>query len=56
MAVMRYDLLRPEAEGGGFEQRYWRITHYPVLMRKGNYATFWQHPKTSRPSTWLNRP
>ncbi|WP_400192681.1 PAS domain-containing protein [Hymenobacter sp. B81] len=45
MAVMRYDLLRPEAEGGGFETRYWRITHYPVLDAHGELLYILQHPE-----------
>ena len=45
MPVMRYDLLRPEADGGGFEQRYWRITHYPVLDAQGELRYILQHPE-----------
>ncbi|QIX61461.1 PAS domain-containing protein [Hymenobacter sp. BT18] len=45
MPVMRYDLLRPEAEGGGYEQRYWRITHYPVLDEQGELLYILQHPE-----------
>jgi PAS domain S-box-containing protein len=45
MPLMRYDLLRPEAEGGGFETRYWRITHYPVLDAQGELLYILQHPE-----------
>jgi PAS domain S-box-containing protein len=45
MPVMRYDLLRPEAEGGGFETRYWQITHYPVLGAQGELLYILQHPE-----------
>ncbi|UOQ74894.1 PAS domain-containing protein [Hymenobacter cellulosilyticus] len=45
MPLTRYDLLRPEAEGGGFEQRYWRITHYPVLDGNGELLYILQHPE-----------
>jgi len=31
MAVQKYDIRRPEAEGGGFEQRYWSPVNSPVL-------------------------
>jgi signal transduction histidine kinase len=31
MAVQRYDVRRPEAEGGGFEERYWSPINMPVL-------------------------
>ena len=29
--VLRYDIARPEAEGGGFETRYWEASHTPVF-------------------------
>src|SRR5581483_5453404 len=31
MAVQKYDIRRPEAEGGGFEERYWSPVNSPVL-------------------------
>lgn len=31
MAVQKYDVRRPEAEGGGFEERYWSPVNCPVL-------------------------
>ena len=34
MAVQKYDIRRPEAEGGGFEERYWSPVNSPVLDRK----------------------
>jgi PAS domain S-box-containing protein len=45
MPVTRYDLLRPEAEGGGFEPRYWQITHYPILDEQGELLYILQHPE-----------
>ncbi|OUJ74002.1 PAS domain-containing protein [Hymenobacter crusticola] len=35
MPLIRYDLERPAEQGGGFEQRYWQATHYPVLDEQG---------------------
>jgi PAS domain S-box-containing protein len=35
MPIIRYDLERPAEQGGGFEQRYWQATHYPVLNEQG---------------------
>lgn len=32
MAVQKYDIRRPEAEGGGFEERYWEPLNTPVLI------------------------
>jgi hypothetical protein len=31
MAVQKYDIQRPEAEGGGFEERHWSPVNSPVL-------------------------
>lgn len=31
MPVQKYDIRRPEAEGGGFEQRYWSPVNSPVF-------------------------
>jgi len=31
MAVQKYDIRRPEAEGGGFEERFWSPINSPVL-------------------------
>ncbi|HEX8173267.1 MAG TPA: ATP-binding protein [Thermoanaerobaculia bacterium] len=32
MTVQKYDIRRPEAEGGGFEERYWKPVNTPVLV------------------------
>jgi PAS domain S-box-containing protein len=33
--ILRYDIARPEAEGGGFETRYWEASHTPVFDQNG---------------------
>ncbi|HJT24298.1 MAG TPA: PAS domain-containing protein, partial [bacterium] len=38
MAVQKYDIQRPESEGGGFEERYWSPMNSPVLDGKGEVA------------------
>ena len=38
MAVQKYDIRRPESEGGGFEERYWSPINSPVLGADGNVA------------------
>jgi signal transduction histidine kinase len=38
MAVQKYDVRRPEAEGGGFEERYWSPVNSPVLDSNGEVA------------------
>jgi signal transduction histidine kinase/CheY-like chemotaxis protein len=38
MAVQKYDIPRPEAEGGGFEERYWSPKNTPVLDEQGELA------------------
>lgn len=35
MAVQKYDVRRPEAEGGAFEERYWSPLNAPVLGPDG---------------------
>lgn len=36
MAVQKYDIPRPAAEGGGFEERYWSPLNSPVLAPDGS--------------------
>jgi signal transduction histidine kinase/CheY-like chemotaxis protein len=38
MAVQKYDIQRPEEEGGGFEERYWSPKNTPVLDEEGELA------------------
>ncbi|GAA4011100.1 hypothetical protein GCM10022408_24270 [Hymenobacter fastidiosus] len=35
MPLLRYDIARPAALGGGTEERYWQITHHPQLDARG---------------------
>jgi signal transduction histidine kinase/CheY-like chemotaxis protein len=35
VAVQKYDIRRPESEGGGYEVRYWSPRNTPVLDRDG---------------------
>ncbi|TWI50924.1 PAS domain-containing protein [Pseudomonas duriflava] len=35
MAITKYDIPRPESEGGGFEVRYWSPLNTPVLDEQG---------------------
>ena len=35
MAVQKYDIRRPESEGGGFEERFWSPVNSPVLDSHG---------------------
>jgi PAS domain S-box-containing protein len=36
MAVQKYDIRRPESEGGGFEERFWSPGNSPVLSSQGD--------------------
>jgi PAS domain S-box-containing protein len=38
LAVQRYDIRRPQAEGGGFEERYWSPVNSPVFGPGGEVA------------------
>jgi len=35
MPLIRYDLARPEEQGGGLEEFYWQATHYPIINAQG---------------------
>lgn len=35
MALQRYDIPRDPAEGGGFEERHWRPSNWPILGADG---------------------
>ncbi|MBX3119293.1 MAG: PAS domain-containing protein [Fimbriimonadaceae bacterium] len=35
MAIQKYDIRRPESEGGGFEERHWSPVNSPVLNELG---------------------
>jgi PAS domain S-box-containing protein len=36
MPLQKYDIRRPQSEGGGFEERYWSPLNSPVLDAQGN--------------------
>ncbi len=36
MAVQKYDIRRPESEGGGFEERFWSPVNSPVISATGD--------------------
>jgi signal transduction histidine kinase len=36
MPVQKYDIRRPESDGGGFEERWWSPLNAPVLDEQGN--------------------
>ena len=38
MGLQRHDVRKPEAEGGGWEARYWNAINSPVLKRDGSLA------------------
>lgn len=38
MALQKYDVRRPAADGGGFEERYWSPFNSPVLDAQGRVA------------------
>jgi PAS domain S-box-containing protein len=38
MAVQKYDIRRPESDGGGFEERFWSPVNSPVFDARGRLA------------------
>ena len=45
MPLLRYDLERPAELGGGTEERYWQLTHYPMLDAHGALQYILQIPQ-----------
>ena len=45
MPLLRYDLERPAELGGGTEERYWQVTHYPLLDAQGQLQYILQMPQ-----------
>ncbi len=43
MAIQKYDIRRPESQGGEFEVRYWRPLNSPVLDSRGNVTYIIHH-------------
>lgn len=43
MAIQKYDIRKPQSEGGGFEERYWSPLNAPVLDATGDlqYIIHW---------------
>jgi signal transduction histidine kinase len=38
MATQKYDIRRPDSEGGGFEERYWSPLNSPIFNDKGEVS------------------
>lgn len=60
MAVQKYDIRKPEAEGGGFQERFWSPRNSPCSVQTGTSPISFIAWKTSRSSftsnsTALNR-
>lgn len=53
MAVQKYDVRRPEREGGGFEERYWSPVNTPVLSRDGELR--WIHHRVEDVTEFVRR-
>jgi PAS domain-containing protein len=51
MAVQKYDIRRPEGEGGGFEERYWSPLNSRCWMNGARFATSSTGSRTS-PNTF----
>jgi signal transduction histidine kinase len=39
MSVQKYDIPRPAADGGGFEERFWSVSNSPVLGPDGSVTS-----------------
>ena len=43
MPPRKYDIRRPNSEGGGFEERFWSAVNFPVLDRNGGIEFIVHH-------------
>ena len=55
MPLLRYDLERSVAQGGGTEERYWQITHYPIFDNRGELQYILQIPQDVTEATLVAR-
>jgi PAS domain S-box-containing protein len=55
MAVPKYDIRRPEAEGGGFEERHWNLVNSPVFGEGGRVAYIIHHVEDVTDKVLLKR-
>ncbi|MDO7884594.1 PAS domain-containing protein [Hymenobacter cheonanensis] len=55
MPLLRYDLERPAEQGGGTEERYWQITHYPLFDEQGRLEYILQRPQDVTAQTLATR-
>jgi PAS domain S-box-containing protein len=55
MGLLRYDLERPAELGGGTEERYWQITHYPLFDEQGRLEYILQRPQDMTAQTLAAR-
>ena len=47
MSLQRYDVRRPEEEGGEFAERYWNVMNYPILDSAGLVTASFTSPRKS---------
>ena len=55
MPLLRYDIARPAALGGGTEERYWQITHHPQLDAHGELQYILQTSEDVTEATLADR-
>ncbi|MBF8962768.1 PAS domain-containing protein [Pontibacter sp. FD36] len=44
LEAMRYDIQKPESQGGGYEVRFWEVNQTPILDSEGNVEYIMQKP------------
>ncbi|HEX2677603.1 MAG TPA: PAS domain S-box protein, partial [Polyangiales bacterium] len=49
MAIQKYDIARPEADGGGYEERYWSPVNSPVFGPSGELLYIVHHVEDVTP-------
>ncbi|WP_299988553.1 PAS domain-containing protein [uncultured Pontibacter sp.] len=44
LEAMRYDIQKPDSQGGGYEVRFWEVNQTPILDSEGNVEYIMQKP------------
>ena len=53
MALQQHNIVRPEAQGGGFEARWWRAVNTPVIHASGAVAYLIHRVEDATEAVWL---
>lgn len=55
LPIQKYDVMRPPEEGGGYEERYWRLVTYPVFDNQKKVSFVYHHVENITEQILLER-